>query len=136
LNHPNEAAFKAKNCKPDKLQLHIPIHFPAVALPQASEVQLQAALLVINICFKSIACTAYGSLTNQAHEFRIYDPRVAQRRPVKRIEWERHPIMSMTSIDPDGNEYAFGNARGKMGTIDLRNERIRPLKGPAGMMTS
>ena len=39
LNHPTVPAFKAKNCPPDKLQLHIPINFPSVALPKATEVR-------------------------------------------------------------------------------------------------
>ena len=116
------ATFKSKNCRPDKLQLHIPIHFTSVVLPPKSE---------------SIVCTAYGSLTNQSHELRVYDPRAAMRRPVKRIEWERHPIISSCSLDEEGHKFALGNVRGKMALIDLRQEkRVRPLKGPAGSVRS
>ena len=116
------ATFKSKNCRPDKLQLHIPIHFTSVILPPKSE---------------SIVCTAYGSLTNQSHELRVYDPRAAMRRPVKRIEWERHPIISSCSLDQEGHKFALGNVRGKMAMIDLRQEkRVRPLKGAAGSVRS
>jgi len=112
------AVFSSKSVKPDKLQLHIPINFPAMALPDESEV---------------IAASSYGSLINQAHELRIYDPRAVQRRPVKRIEWGKHPITALLSLDPAGNFFALGNARGKIAMIDLRNEkRTRSFKGAAG----
>ena len=112
------SVFTAKSVKPDKLQLHIPINFPAVALPTDSEI---------------IACSAYGSLTGQNHELRIYDPRAVQRRPVKRIEWSNHPITSVLSMDSVGNQYVVGNARGKIAMIDLRNPtKLRSFKGAAG----
>ena len=60
---------------------------------------------------------------------RLYDPRATQRRPIKRIQWERHPITSICSLDPTGHKIACGNARGKMMWVDFRQEkRIHPLK--------
>jgi len=110
--------FKSKAPPPDKLQLHIPLHFPAVAMPRESE---------------TIIAAAYGSKINQSHEIRLYDPRASQRRPVKRVQWERHPITAICSLDGDGHKVACGNARGKMMWLDMRHEkRIHPLKGPAG----
>ena len=104
--------------RPDKLQLHIPINFPAIALPEKTE---------------TIACTSYGSLTNQAHELRIYDPRQVQRRPVKRIEWETYPITSLLSMDDDGQKYVVGTARGKIALFDIRYEKkFLSFKGAAG----
>jgi len=114
--------FKAKAPPPDKLQLHIPLHFPSVVLPESSE---------------TILASAYGSKINQSHEVRLYDPRATQRRPIKRIQWERHPITSICSLDNTGHKLACGNARGKMMWIDFRQEkRIHPLKGPAGSVRS
>ena len=44
------SVFTAKSVRPDKLMLHIPVNFPAIALPKNSEL---------------IAATSYGSLINQ-----------------------------------------------------------------------
>ena len=104
---------------------------------------------------ETIIAAAYGSKINQSHEIRLYDPRASQRRPVKRVQWERHPITAICrfgeierlsafskklkfklfiySLDGDGHKVACGNARGKMMWLDMRHEkRIHPLKGPAG----
>ena len=82
-----------------------------------------------------ILASAYGSKINQSHEIRLYDPRSSQRRPVKRVQWERHPITSICSLGD--NKVACGNARGKMMWLDMRAEkRIHPLKGPAGSVRS
>jgi len=114
--------WSAKNVRPDKLQLHIPINFPAIALPEKTE---------------TIACTSYGSLTNQAHELRIYDPRQVQRRPVKRIEWETYPITSLLSMDDDGQKYVVGTARGRIALFDIRYEKkFLSFKGAAGSIRS
>jgi len=79
----------------------------------------------------------FGSLTNQSHELRIYDPRAVQRRPVKRVEWGNHPITAVLSLDQIGNKYAVGNARGKLAMIDLRNpKKLRSFKGAAGKQSN
>ena len=66
---------------------------------------------------------------------RIYDPRIVQRRPVKRIEWGRHPITSLLCLDGSGDQYIVANARGKLAMIDIRNEKkLRAFKGAAGRL--
>ena len=114
--------WSAKNVRPDKLQLHIPINFPSISLPEQTE---------------TIACTSYGSLTNQAHELRIYDPRQVQRRPVKRIEWGTYPITSILSMDNQGQKFVVGTARGKVALFDIRFEKkFLTFKGAAGSFDS
>ena len=44
---------QAKSPPPDKLQLHIPLYFPSIALPDQAE---------------TVLASAYGSKINQSHE--------------------------------------------------------------------
>ena len=48
-----QSFVKAKSPPPDKLQLHIPLHFPSIALPDEAE---------------TVLASAYGSKINQSHE--------------------------------------------------------------------
>lgn len=107
--------WSAKNVPPDMLGLEIPIMITDARFIPEHNTILEATKL---------------------HEMRLYDPR-AQRRPVKKLEFMKNPIMC-TSLTNNTNQILAANSIGEMGLFDLRS-KIHPMckfKGQAGSVRS
>ncbi|XP_047501601.1 WD repeat-containing protein 74-like [Penaeus chinensis] len=106
LNKPEEPIFKAKNIKPDMVQLRVPVWVSDMTF------------------LKEPSCIALA--TRHCH-VRMYDHK-RQRRPVVNFEWEESPFTSITSV-ADTSQVVVGTAHGRMGCFDLRmNKPEQPVR--------
>jgi len=114
LERPGEPKFKARNVKPDMLQLRIPVWVTDIAYMEDH---------------KTIA------VTSRHKHVRLYDPD-RQRRPIINFEYEDSPLTSLSVVPGQSNQIVVGTAHGRMARFDLRGTKItEPLnifKGFAG----
>ncbi|GMT11054.1 hypothetical protein PFISCL1PPCAC_2351, partial [Pristionchus fissidentatus] len=103
--------WKSKNVRNDWLDLEVPIW------------DMQAKFMHDGHCI----VTSTGT-----HEIRYYDPR-AQKKPVKRMEWQEEPITALAVSQTSDWTVIAGNTKGEMAQFDLR--KMLPnakFKGQAG----
>jgi len=114
FERPGEAKFKARNVKPDMLQLRIPVWVTDIAFLKDH---------------KAIA------VTSRHKHVRLYDPD-RQRRPIINFEYEDSPLTCLSLVPGQSNQIVVGTAHGRMARFDLRgNKTMEPLnifKGFAG----
>lgn len=111
LQKPEQPIFRAKNVRNDFLDLRIPVWVTDMQFLPNSE--------------KIVTCTRH-------HHIRLYDPSTPQRRPVITMEFETHPLMSL-SLAHREHQIVVGSSRGRMALIDLRKKAlVHVFKGFAG----
>lgn len=114
LEKPDEPTFKAKNVKPDMIQLRVPVWVTDMAFLQDHH------SVAISTRYKNI---------------RLYDPG-RQRRPTMDFEWGDYPLSCISSVPNSTSQLMVGTAHGRMGLFDLRGKRpelpLYVFKGFAG----
>lgn len=108
--------FAAKNVKPDKLQLRVPVWISDLDFLRDST--------------KVAVCTRYGHV-------RVYDPSTAQRRPVLNMDIPEQSLTALAVAHRD-HHVVVGSTKGKMMLIDLRGKGsvVQHYKGAVGSMKS
>ncbi|XP_076054973.1 WD repeat domain 74 lethal (2) k09848 isoform X2 [Oratosquilla oratoria] len=98
LNRHDTPIFRAKNVKPDMLQLEQPIWVSDIAF-MSDEKRMAVA--------------------TRHKQVRLYDP-ACQRRPVISVEWEDSPFTTISTAPHIEHQVLVGTAHGRMAQFDLR----------------
>ena len=117
LNVERKVVFRAKNVKPDWLQLRIPINVMQTAfLPESDKILT----------------------TTGTHNIRIYDPKSNFKKPVLQISFEDHPILAASVCERNPPYFFVGNTRGFAARFDVRQLKwpVRCYRGFAGSIRS
>ena len=123
LNQHEEPVFRAKNVKPNFLELRVPVW-------------------VSDICFPDVNSSQLLSYVNRHGHVRLYDTRAgkggAQRRPIMELEY---PDQSLTAISATGHDkqVLVGTSSGQLAMFDFRQEKkglTRKYKGSVGGIRS
>lgn len=101
LEHPEEPIFKAKNVKPDMLQLRVPVWVSGIAFLEDQH---------------SVA------VSSRHKHVRLYDPQ-RQRRPTLSFEWEESPLTCINSVLSNNSQVVVGTAHGRIGLFDVRGKK-------------
>ncbi|XP_069677228.1 WD repeat-containing protein 74 [Periplaneta americana] len=111
-----ECTFKAKNVRPDMLQLRVPVWVSDMDfLPGGSKVAV---------------CTRYGHV-------RLYDPSTPQKRPVISMDIPEQALTALAVTSRD-HHVVVGSGKGKMMLVDLRKKGsvVQHYKGAVGAIKS
>ena len=101
LERPQEPFFRAKNVKPDFLELRVPVWITGICYPDPSTHNLIAS-------------------SNRHGHLRLYDLRISgQRRPVRELEWPDAGITSMAATN-NTNQVLAGTNVGELALFDFR----------------
>jgi len=111
MNDLTKPTFNAKNVRPDKLQLRVPIWISDIAFLRSGPVA---------------TCTRHSQV-------RVYDPRTSQRRPVIDFSFEDYPLTAISETNRD-KIVLVGSAQGRLALFDLRkggtlSDKRLPLVG-------
>lgn len=111
-----ECTFKAKNVRPDMLQLRVPVWVSDMDfLPGSS---------------KAVVCTRHGHV-------RLYDPGTPQKRPVLSMDIPEQTLTALAITSRD-HHVVVGSGKGKIMLVDLRKKGsvVQHYKGAVGAVKS
>lgn len=101
LENLDKPTFRAKNVRPDFLELRVPVWITGIAYPDPTSHHLL-------------------STSSRHGHIRLYDLRISgQRRPVRELEWPEAAITSMSATN-DPNQVLVGTNVGELALFDFR----------------
>ncbi|XP_071532235.1 WD repeat-containing protein 74 [Panulirus ornatus] len=113
FQNPEVPIFRARNVKPDMLELRVPVWVTDVVFLDQHSV----------------------AVSSRHKHVRLYDPQ-RQRRPVLNFEWEESPLTCISSVPSGNSQILVGTAHGRMALFDLRGRKpeapLNVYKGFAG----